>query len=78
MSSQPSNDSVVPSSLLAAITRRGMQRTFPAHAILITEGDASESLYIILSGRLKVFASSDDGWWCGVHRSNSAAERLNS
>ena len=51
----------IPSDLLAALTRRGTQRIFPAHAILITEGDVSESLYIILSGRLKVFASSDDG-----------------
>ena len=56
-----SSISTLPATLLTAITRRGTQRTFPAHAILITEGDASESLYIILTGRLKVFASSDDG-----------------
>ncbi len=49
------------SSLLDSLVARGNLRSYPAHAILITEGDASDSLYIVLSGRLKVFATSDDG-----------------
>ena len=49
------------SSLLESLAARGNLRSYPAHAILITEGDASDSLYIVLSGRLKVFATSDDG-----------------
>ena len=39
----------------------GLTRTFPAHAILINEGDTTDSLYIVLSGRVKVYAGSDDG-----------------
>jgi CRP/FNR family cyclic AMP-dependent transcriptional regulator len=51
----------LPQHLLDAIAPRGMTRTFPAHAILINEGDATDSLYILLSGRVKIYASSDDG-----------------
>lgn len=51
----------VPSDLLAAIAQHGSNRHFAAQSILVTEGDTGNSLYIVLSGRVKVFASSDDG-----------------
>lgn len=51
----------LPQHLLDAIAPRGMTRTFPANAILINEGDTTDSLYILLSGRVKIYASSDDG-----------------
>ncbi|MBI3368692.1 MAG: Crp/Fnr family transcriptional regulator [Burkholderiales bacterium] len=51
----------VPANLLAAITERGNKRHFAAQSILVNEGDGTDSLYIVLSGRLKVFASSDEG-----------------
>lgn len=51
----------LPQSLLDAIAPHGTTRSFPAHAILINEGDTTDSLYIMLSGRVKVYASSDDG-----------------
>ena len=51
----------LPQSLLDAIAPHGLTRTFPAHAILINEGDTTDSLYIVLSGRVKVYAGSDDG-----------------
>jgi CRP/FNR family transcriptional regulator, cyclic AMP receptor protein len=54
-------DDQLPPPLLDAVAQRGGKRTFPAQAILINEGDATDSLYIVLSGRLKVYASSDDG-----------------
>jgi CRP/FNR family cyclic AMP-dependent transcriptional regulator len=50
----------LPEALLDAIAQRGDTRSFPAHAILINEGDTSDSLYIVLAGRLKVYVSSDD------------------
>ena len=43
----------LPQHLLDAIAPRGMTRTFPANAILINEGDTTDSLYILLSGRVK-------------------------
>ena len=51
----------IPQSLLDAIAPHGMTRSFPAQTIVIGEGDTVDSLYIVLSGRLKVYASSDDG-----------------
>lgn len=47
--------------LLDAIAARGGVRTFPAHAILIHEGDHSDSLYIVLSGRLRAYATGENG-----------------
>ena len=52
---------VIAAPLLAAIAARGTRRQFAAHAILVNEGDTASSLYIVLSGRLKVYASSDEG-----------------
>ena len=54
-------DDRLPQPLLDAIAPHGVTRTFPARAILINEGDTTDSLYIVLSGRVKVYASSDDG-----------------
>ena len=51
----------IASPLLSAIAARGTRRQFAAHAILVNEGDVASSLYIVLSGRLKVYASSDEG-----------------
>ncbi len=51
----------LPQSLLDAIAPHGLTRSFPAHAILINEGDTTDSLYIVLSGRVKAYASSDEG-----------------
>ena len=51
----------LPRPLLEAISQHGGVRQFPAHAILINEGDRAETLYIVLSGRLRVYASSDNG-----------------
>ncbi|HEY9065179.1 MAG TPA: Crp/Fnr family transcriptional regulator [Burkholderiaceae bacterium] len=51
----------LPGALLDAISPRGTTRTFAANAILINEGDTTDSLYIVLAGRVKVYASSDEG-----------------
>jgi CRP/FNR family cyclic AMP-dependent transcriptional regulator len=47
--------------LLREIARRGGVRAYPANAILINEGDTSDSLYIVLSGRVKVYSTNPDG-----------------
>ncbi len=43
---------------LSAQTR---ELTFRKHAILMTEGDLGESMYVIKSGSVKVYVSDDDG-----------------
>lgn len=51
----------LPAALLDALAAHGSARSFRAHAILINEGDAGDSLYIVLSGRLRSYASSEEG-----------------
>jgi CRP/FNR family cyclic AMP-dependent transcriptional regulator len=54
-------DARLPDSLLAKLASRGGTRDFPAQSMLILEGDTSQSLYIVLEGRVKVYASAEDG-----------------
>ncbi|MED5621128.1 Crp/Fnr family transcriptional regulator [Ideonella sp. BN130291] len=61
MSSEPFRDDRLPQPLLEAIAARGGVRSFPANAILINEGDTTESLYIVLSGRVKAYSAGDSG-----------------
>jgi len=47
--------------LLDAIAARATVRNFAANAVLVTEQDESDALYIILSGRVKAYGASEDG-----------------
>ena len=46
---------------LRALSGEGVVRSFPKHAVIVNEGDETDSLYIILSGRVKVFVSDEAG-----------------
>lgn len=47
--------------LLREIAARGNVKQYPAHAVIINEGDAADSLFIVLAGRVKVYAGNDAG-----------------
>ena len=49
------------SDTLRAIAESGVVRTFPRNTVLINEGDRGDTLYVILSGRVKVFSSNEAG-----------------
>jgi CRP/FNR family cyclic AMP-dependent transcriptional regulator len=51
----------VPEADLRALAERTVTRSYPKHAILVTEGDESDSLYLILTGRVKVYLSDESG-----------------
>ena len=53
---QYSQDDVV-----RTLAEHGIARHYPKGAIIITEGDPSDSLYVILAGRVKVYLSHGDG-----------------
>ena len=46
---------------LQALSAHAAARTFPKNAIIINEGDTSNSLYIIASGKVKIFLSDEQG-----------------
>lgn len=46
---------------LRELARNGVRRTFPKNAVVINEGDATDSLYIILSGKVKVYLADESG-----------------
>lgn len=49
------------SEAVRALARRGVVRPFRRGALLIQEGDVGDTIYIILSGRLRAFSVSADG-----------------
>lgn len=51
----------LPDDLLAALSGDRHVRQLAAGDVLFREGDASDAMYLLLSGRLKVYASNDSG-----------------
>jgi CRP/FNR family cyclic AMP-dependent transcriptional regulator len=47
--------------LLRALASRGQIRRFPRNAVVISEGEEGNVLYIILSGHVKVYSSNSQG-----------------
>jgi len=46
---------------LRALTAHAVTRTFPKSTVIVSEGDPADSLYIIVSGRVKIYVSDADG-----------------
>ena len=46
---------------LRAITAHAVTRSFPKHAVILNEGDRTDTLYVILEGRVKIFVADADG-----------------
>jgi CRP/FNR family cyclic AMP-dependent transcriptional regulator len=61
MRSSSATPAVLDDELLREIASQGGVHHFPANAVLISEGDSSDSLYILLSGRVKVYSTNADG-----------------
>ncbi|MET0682838.1 MAG: Crp/Fnr family transcriptional regulator [Casimicrobiaceae bacterium] len=51
----------LPEGTLRAIAASGVVRQFPKNVVLIHEGDQGDSLFIVVSGKVKVFSSSGLG-----------------
>ncbi|MEO8835894.1 MAG: Crp/Fnr family transcriptional regulator [Caldimonas sp.] len=57
----PVTPDILDQSLLREIAHQGGVRRYPAHAVLINEGESSDTLFILLDGRVKVYSTSVDG-----------------
>lgn len=59
---RPGNAAEIHDDMLRALFAHAMVRTFPKNTMLITEGErTTDSVYLIQSGRVKVFLCSADG-----------------
>jgi CRP/FNR family cyclic AMP-dependent transcriptional regulator len=47
--------------MVRELAHRGSVRNFPKNTVIINEGDRGESMFVILSGKVKVYVSDDDG-----------------
>ena len=52
---------VVSKDELQEMTPHAVTRAFPRNAVVLNEGDRTDSLYIILEGRVKAFVANEDG-----------------
>jgi CRP/FNR family cyclic AMP-dependent transcriptional regulator len=52
---------VLPAPLVEAIAKGATVRAFPKNAIIVNEGDETDSVYVILSGRARVYVSNEQG-----------------
>lgn len=46
---------------LRVLAPHGAARSFPKSVIVVNEGDATDSLYVVLCGRVKAYVSEEDG-----------------
>jgi len=46
---------------LQAVAPYGVERVYPKNVVLLSEGDRSDSFYVILAGRVKIYASDEEG-----------------
>ena len=46
---------------LKDLAPHGSARSYPKNAVIINEGDETDSLYVLLAGRVKVYVSDEDG-----------------
>jgi CRP/FNR family transcriptional regulator, cyclic AMP receptor protein len=51
----------VPEADLHALAARTVTRSYPKQAIIVNEGDESDSLYLILAGRVKIYLADEHG-----------------
>jgi len=57
----PSTDELLDVVDLKDFAQRAVTRTFPKNTIVVTEGDRTDSLYIIVSGKVKIYVSDEKG-----------------
>jgi len=57
----PSRSDILTEAELCALSVQGAVKSFPKHAVIVSEGDETDSLFVIVSGRVKVFLADEAG-----------------
>jgi len=57
----PSPDEILDVIDLRDFARHAVSRTVPKNAVVVSEGDRTDSLYIIVSGRVKIYVNDKKG-----------------
>ena len=52
---------VLPKPMLEEIASAATVRAFPKHAVIVTESDATDTIYVLLSGKARVYVSDEKG-----------------
>jgi CRP/FNR family cyclic AMP-dependent transcriptional regulator len=58
---------VLPQPLLEEVAAMAAVRTFPKNSIIVNEGDETDSLYVVLSGRARVYVADAEGHEAQLH-----------
>jgi len=61
MTSQSRNLFTLSAAEMREISTHGVARTYPKGAVVVTEGDTTDTLFVILDGSVKVYATDDNG-----------------
>ena len=61
MRREPVTTDVLQDDVLKAVAARGGVRSYPRNSVIINEGERSDTFFIILSGRVKVYGSDESG-----------------
>jgi CRP/FNR family transcriptional regulator, cyclic AMP receptor protein len=57
----PSTDEILGVIELRDFAQHAVARTYPKNTVVVSEGDRTDSLYIVVSGRVKVYVSDEKG-----------------
>ena len=60
-SPSPAQLSLITDPFVRELAALGRLRSYPKNTVFITEGDSSDSVFVILSGRVKIFLSDTEG-----------------
>jgi len=52
---------ILPRPLLEEIAKAATARSFPKHAVIVTESDATDTIYVMLAGKVRVYVSDEKG-----------------
>lgn len=53
--------SAIPDGFVRELAALGRVRSYPRHTVFITEGDSSDSVFVILTGKVKIFIADTEG-----------------